>query len=156
LLILLQEHFPELTNWNVRIIATDISATALQRAREGLYGQMEINRGMPAPLIPRYFQREGTKFRLDQKIRSKVEFRELNLAARWIGIPKADLVLLRNVMIYFDPATKSKILDQIATDVLRPDGALFLGGSETTLNLTDRFVRVQQGPCGWYRLRDGK
>ncbi|MCU4182817.1 protein-glutamate O-methyltransferase CheR [Acidiferrimicrobium sp. IK] len=153
LAILIREHFPELSSWNVRIVATDISRTALEQARSGLYGQIEINRGMHASYISRYFQRDGTKFRLDNKIRSMVEFRELNLVGPWTGVPRSDLVLLRNVMIYFDPATKTQILHKIATDVLRPDGVLILGGAETTLNLTDEYTRVQKGTCGWYQRK---
>jgi chemotaxis protein methyltransferase CheR len=154
--ILIREHFPQLAGWKVRILATDISPTALEQAREGLYRQIEINRGLPAAFISRYFHREGARFRLDSRIRSMVEFKELNLAAPLTGVPPADLVFLRNVLIYFDPPTKSRILDRIATNVLRPDGALLLGGAETTLNLTNRYKRVQRGPCGWYLLEGGK
>ena len=156
LAILIREHFPEISGWTVRIVATDICKSALEQAREGLYSQIEINRGLPAALISRYFQRDGTRFRLDGRIREMIEFKEMNLAGMWTGVPRADLVLMRNVMIYFDQVVKSKILNQIAATVLRPDGALLLGGAETTLNLSDAYERIQKGSCGWYQLKGGK
>ena len=155
LAILLREHFPQLAGGDVRIVATDLSRAALAQAREGRYGQMEINRGLPAALIPRYFSREGTKFVLRPEVRQMVEFRELNLAGPWTGLPRADLVLLRNVLIYFAAPTKADILNRIAATVLRSDGYLFLGGAETTHTLTDRFERVQRGSCAWYQLKGG-
>jgi len=153
LAILIRENFPELAGWRVQIVATDISKVVLEQARQGLYGQMEVNRGLPAPLLSKYFTREGTKFRIDAKIRSMVEYRELNLAGTWTGVPRADVVMLRNVMIYFDTTMKSQILNRIASSVLKPDGALFLGGAETTLNLSEAYERIQQGQCGWYQLK---
>ena len=87
LAIIIRENFPQLATWNVRIVATDISRSSLEQARQGLYHQLEINRGLPAPMIARYFQREGTKFRLDPGIRRMVELREVNLAGPWPGVP---------------------------------------------------------------------
>jgi len=153
LAILIREHFPELSGWQVRILATDISRTALEQARQGLYGQLEVNRGMPASLITRYFHREGPRFRLAESIRQMVQFRDLNLVQEWLGVPRSDLVMMRNVMIYFDAPTKSRILQRVASSVLRPDGVLMLGGAETTLNLSHAYERVQRGLCGWYQLK---
>jgi chemotaxis protein methyltransferase CheR len=153
LAILLREHFPQLAGWHIRILATDISKVSLAQAREALYGQMEMNRGLPAPLLSKYFTREGTKFRLNADIRKMVEYRECNLVGQWQGIPQSDLVMMRNVLIYFAPPTKAQVLNRLATQVLRPDGVLMLGGAETTHNLTTHFVRAQRGSFAWYEMK---
>jgi chemotaxis protein methyltransferase CheR len=80
-----------------------------------------------------------------------VEFQELNLAAAWPALPRMDLVLLRNVMIYFDVETKKTILGRVAR-LLRPDGYLLLGGAETTFNLDNSYRRVEQLKGGFYQL----
>ena len=81
-----------------------------------------------------------------------VEFRPLNLAEPWPALPQADVVFLRNVLIYFDVAAKKQVLDKVAR-LLRPDGVLFLGGAETTLGLEDAFERVAFERSSYYRLR---
>lgn len=153
LALLLREHFAErIDGWAVRIVATDISPSMLEKARSGRYSQLEVNRGLPAPMLLRWFRRVGVQWELVPEVRSKVELRRLNLdhAADWASIPLCDLVLLRNVLIYFDPATRAGILERCA-DRLRPDGYLFLGASETPLGIVDRFERVQRGPTTCYR-----
>lgn len=152
LAMMLREQLPQLSSWRVRILATDISRVALDKARSGLYSQLEINRGLPAHYLARYFTREGTHFRLNECIRSMVEFRQHNLDADWSVIPRSDVVLMRNVMIYFEHETKVAVLDKLTT-VLRPDGALLLGAAETTLGLSATYERVQRGAAGWYRLK---
>lgn len=153
LALLLREHFGAvLDGWSVRIIATDISPSMLDRARAGRYTQLEVNRGLPASLLVRYFHRAGLEWELDERVRSMVEFRGLNLAepGDWTRLPAFDLVLLRNVLIYFDADTKRSILTR-ARRHLQPGGLLFLGSSETTLNLVDGFSRVQSGRTICYR-----
>ncbi len=136
--MLIREHFPQLLQWNLKILATDISTAALAVAREGLYSQLEVNRGLPAPLLVKYFSKEGNRWRLDRRVREMVEFRVLNLVGPWPPLPPMDIVFLRNVLIYFDAPTKQRILSRMRT-VLRPDGYLFLGSAETTLHLDDSF-----------------
>jgi chemotaxis protein methyltransferase CheR len=150
--MLLVEKFPELATWQVEIVATDISKEILARARTGTFSQVEVNRGLPAQMLAKYFQREGMTWKIAPKIRDMVSFRELNLASPWPPMGRFDVVMCRNVLIYFDVATRSEVLDKIG-NVLAPDGVLMLGAAETTLNLTDRFERVQEGPCGWYELK---
>jgi chemotaxis protein methyltransferase CheR len=150
--MILREHFPQLANWRVRIIATDLSEEMLARARDGRYGQLEVNRGLPAPLLVKYFRREGAWWRVNEDIRQMVEFRSMNLAAPWPVMPRVDICLLRNVLIYFDQETKRSVLGK-ARRVLRDDGWLFLGGAETTLNVDDSHERVQIGRATAYRLR---
>jgi chemotaxis protein methyltransferase CheR len=151
--MLLQEHFPELGTWKVSLLATDLSREVLARAREGRYTQLEVNRGLPAPLLVKYFQQHGTQWQLKEEIRKRVEFRELNLCQSWPYLPRMDLVLNRNVMIYFDVPTKKAILGRIAK-LLRPDGYLLLGGAETTFNLDDSFRRIESLKAGFYQLAD--
>ncbi|HET6574177.1 MAG TPA: protein-glutamate O-methyltransferase CheR [Fimbriiglobus sp.] len=149
--LLLREHFPNLAGWQVSVLATDLSGAALGRAREGRYTQMEVNRGLPAALLARYFRQHGSNWELSEDVRKMVEFRGLNLARAWPILPRMDLIFLRNVMIYFDPETKKSILSRVAR-LLRPGGYLLLGGAETTLNLDDSFRRVENLKGGFYQL----
>lgn len=150
--IILREHFPELASWNIEQLGTDLCRGALDRARAGKYSQLEVNRGMPAKLLLKYFDKRGLEWQLKDSITSMVTYQEMNLNGRWPwpAIPRFDIVFIRNVMIYFDVADKQKILKRIY-DLLRPDGYLFLGAAETTLNLDERFVRVPVNRAGCYR-----
>ncbi len=149
--LLFREHFPELAGWKISLLASDISLQVLERARAGRYNQIEVNRGLPAALLVKYFDQHGTDWQLKPAIRSMVDFQELNLAQAWPALPRMDLVLVRNVMIYFDVETKKAILGRLAR-VLRPDGYLLLGGAETTFNLSDSYRRVEPLKSGFYQL----
>jgi chemotaxis protein methyltransferase CheR len=149
--LLLREHFPELASWNVQLLATDLSRDVLNRAREGRYNQIEINRGLPAALLVKRFQQHGTGWQINADVRAMINFRELNLAAAWPALPRMDLVLLRNVMIYFEDETKKAILGKLAR-LLQPDGYLILGGAETTYNLDNSYRRVEQLRSGFYQV----
>ena len=139
--------------WNIQQLGTDISPTVLARAREGRYGQIEINRGLPANYLVKYFDRDGSEWRLKDAVRSMVRYEEMNLVRPWPSMPLVDIVMIRNVLIYFDVETKKQILSRIRR-ILRPDGFLFLGGAETTMNLDDNFVRQQFNRSGCYRLKN--
>jgi chemotaxis protein methyltransferase CheR len=138
--------------WQVRLLATDISQRMLDRTRAGLYSQLEVNRGLPAQRLVRHFTRSGTHWQVNDDLRRMVDCRLLNLDAPWPALPTMDVIFLRNVLIYFDIPTKQRILARVRS-VLRPDGYLFLGGAETTLNLDAAFDRVQIGRAPAYRLR---
>ena len=153
--MLVREHFPALVNHRVRIIATDLSGAILDRAREGLYSQIEVNRGLPAVLLTKYFDKQGLHWRIRSEIRRMVEFQQHNLAESWPPIPPLDVVFMRNVLIYFDVDTKKAILAKIR-QVLKPDGYLFLGSSETTLNLDAAFEPISMGKSLCYQLRQAK
>lgn len=153
--MILRENFPQLRNWKVNILATDISTQVLARARSGRYSQLEVNRGLPAPLMVRYFTKDGTEWVLKDDIRQMVEFRELNLAERWIGLPQFDVVFMRNVLIYFDVQMKKDILAKIR-QVMRPDGWFFLGNAETTMALDENFERSQVDKAVSYRLASAR
>jgi chemotaxis protein methyltransferase CheR len=149
--LLLREHFPELSGWKINLLASDLSRDVLARARTGRYNQIEVNRGLPASLLVKYFEQHGTDWQLKPDIRNMVDFQEINLAQPLPILPRMDLVLVRNVMIYFDVATKKVILGRLAR-LLRPDGYLLLGGAETTFNLDDSYRRVEPLKGGFYQL----
>ena len=149
--IILREYFPELTTWQITILGTDISNEVIAKAKLGIYSQFEANRGLPAKLMVKYFQQQGTNWQLNTAIRQMVEFRQFNLASQWSQLPMFDVIFLRNVMIYFDVSTKKDILGRSAK-ILRPDGYLVLGGAETTLNICDAFTRVEQFQAGYHQL----
>jgi chemotaxis protein methyltransferase CheR len=150
--MLLRESFPALAAWGVRLIASDISEAMLQRCRTGRYSQLEVSRGLPAAMLLKYFRKIGNEWEIDEQIRRMVEFRHINLIEPWPGFPSLDLILMRNVLIYFEVDKKKAILAK-ARSLLRPDGYLVLGGSETTLNLDDAFEPVQFEQSSCYQLR---
>lgn len=146
------EAFPVLATWKLTFIATDISTEMVLRSRAGKYNQIEVNRGLPAPLMVKYFQKNGTEWQISEKLRNMIDFRELNLTKPWAGLPAMDIVFMRNVLIYFDGPTKQDILARVR-GLLRPDGYLFLGSAETTMGLDDAFERVQIDKSGCYRVK---
>ena len=139
-----------LGNWDITIIGTDLSTAVLQRAREGRYLQIEVNRGLPAPMLVKYFKREGLEWQLKDEIRRMVRFEQDDLRRTTSARGPFDLVFCRNVLIYFDLETKRNILARIFQCLL-PGGHLLLGGSETTLNLDNRFVHRAVGGAMLYQ-----
>jgi chemotaxis protein methyltransferase CheR len=150
--MLLREHFPSLAKWDVSLVASDLSERVLSRAKEGRFTQLEVNRGLSPGLVSRYFEPDGGDWRIRSDVRAMVDFREINLLAKWPPMPRLDVVVMRNVLIYFDADTKRSILSRLA-GVLEPDGYLFLGGAETTVYLDDSFVRMPLERAGCYRFR---
>jgi chemotaxis protein methyltransferase CheR len=152
LAMLIEDEFPELKSWTIRILGTDISSAILNRARSGRYSQMEVNRGLPASLLTRHFRREGLEWVIKESIRNRVSFESINLSLPWPALPTMDIVMLRNVLIYFDIPVKKQILARVQS-VMHPGGYLFLGGAESTMNLHDGFERVEHGRAACYRMR---
>lgn len=149
--MLIRENFPVLKSWDVRILATDLSHEMLERTRAGRYNQLEINRGLPATLLVKYFERQGLEWQIKPELRAMLEVRELNLAEPWTQVPPIDVIFIRNVMIYFDVEMKKLIFRKLR-QVLRPGGYLFLGGAETTLNLDSAFTRVNSDKAICYQV----
>ena len=150
--ILLQEYFPVINNWNVSIIASDISEQMLELARIGRYNQHQVERGFSVYFQNKYFQRQGKEWQIIPEICRKVVFQQLNLCKKWNNLPKMDLIFLRNVLIYFNIETKRNILFKVR-QLLKRDGYLFLGGGETTINIDDNFELVRFNRAICYRLR---
>jgi chemotaxis protein methyltransferase CheR len=150
--MLLRENFPQLQSWNVRFIATDISNQILGRARDGKFSQLEVNRGLPAPMLLKHFEKQGLEWQIKPQLRSSIEFRKLNLIDNWPPMPKMDVVFLRNVLIYFDVETKRRILGEVRK-LLNPDGFLFLGAAEMPMSIDNAFERIDYPRSGCYKLR---
>jgi chemotaxis protein methyltransferase CheR len=152
IMMLIAEHFPELLGWNIKFTATELCGEVLARARCGRFNQLEVNRGLPASLLVKYFVRQGGEWEIREDLRRRVDFRELNLVRDWSLNPPLDIIFLRNVLIYFDVETKKIILAKIRR-LLRPGGYLLLGGAETTFNIDDAFERKVVDKTTFYRLK---
>lgn len=150
LAMILAECRAQLGERRCEIIGTDIARDQLTRAREGVYSQFEVQRGLPIQLLMRHFRKEETNWRLSDAIRQMVQFREWNLLSELRPLGRFDIVFCRNVLIYFDQPTKARVLEAIA-GLMPPDGVLYLGGAETVLGITPRFVPMP-GERGVYAL----
>jgi chemotaxis protein methyltransferase CheR len=115
------------------------SPVTRSRAREGLYTQFEVQRGLPVQMLMRHFHKEETAWRISEVLRGMVQFREWNLLGDLRPLGQFDVVFCRNVLIYFDQPTKAKVLDAIAQQ-MPGGGLLYLGGAETVLGITSRFA----------------
>jgi chemotaxis protein methyltransferase CheR len=149
LAMLLREHFPALASWKVEIVGTDISAAMVERSRAGRYQRIEINRGLPARLLLKYMVRTGDEWEASPDIRSLCTFQQRNLCEPVPRTDRFDVVLLRNVMIYFPAETRRKILLDVHRS-LAPDGALLLGMSEQP-RLDSHWQTVLTPRTVWYR-----
>jgi chemotaxis protein methyltransferase CheR len=131
--MLLQEHFPQLASWSIRIEGTDLCSEVVQRAQAGRYHRIEINRGLPARFVVRYFDHAGEDWVVKPEVRKPCNFRHANLCAPQLPFNRSDdrfdVIFLRNVMLYFSQETRRTLLAGIQR-LLAPDGILFLGSSE--------------------------
>jgi chemotaxis protein methyltransferase CheR len=150
LAMLLSEEAPKLAGWTVEILGTDLSKAMVERARAGSYSQFEVQRGMPPAMLARHFTRNGDKWNASAALKSMLRFRTFNLLDDPSALGTFDVVLCRNVLIYFDQATKGRILDRISGR-LTAEGTLYLGGSETVFGITERFEPIP-GERGIYQL----
>jgi chemotaxis protein methyltransferase CheR len=148
--LLLRQSFPALAGWNIRLIASDLSSAMLARARQGRYTQLEVVRGLPSELLKSYFQEQGSGWQIRDDLRRMVELHTINLNGPWPELPPLDLVLMRNVLIYFDVPTRQRLLDRVRR-VMQPDGYLLLGGAETTYNLSDDFTPISFDQVSFFR-----
>ena len=151
--MVLKDGFPELATWRVRFLATDISQEMLRRSREGVYSQLEVNRGLPAKYLVKYFDKRGADWQIKKELRDSIEFSELNLARPFPAMPLLDIVFIRNVLIYFNQETKRDILRRVRR-VLAPDGALFVGSSESPVHFDDGFDPVTFEKSVYFRMRE--
>jgi len=133
LAMLIRESFPMLSGWNIRIEGTDLCAEVVQRAQAGRYRRVEMNRGLPARFVVRYFDHAGEDWVVKEEVRKMCAFRQANLCAPQPPFRRADdrfdVIFLRNVMLYFSQETRRALLNNIHR-LLAPDGILFLGSSE--------------------------
>ena len=151
LAMLLADSFSWVKDWDIRIVASDISEEMLEKCRSGLYSQFEISRGLPAHYLPRFFQRVESKWQINSEIRERIDFCYLNLYEDWVGLPPLDIIFMRNVLIYFDKATKKMILEKVLK-VLKPGGYLFLGSGEKPEGLEDHFQTTDFSTSACFKL----
>lgn len=148
LAMILAELGPRLADWRVEILGVDLDSKILKRAEDALYTQFEVQRGLPVQMLMKYFERIDQSWQLKRDIRSKVRFRRCNLLEPFSDLGRFDVIFCRNVLIYFETPTKRDVLNRLHKQ-LAEDGFLFLGGAETVLDITDRFV-ISQGHRGIY------
>lgn len=137
---------------DAEILGTDIAAAALKQAKSGLYGQFEAARGLSEERRARFFTAVGDQLKVKDEIRRRVTYQEFNLLHSFTGLGSFDVVFCRNVLIYFSNETKIRILAKIGRQ-LRPNGFLFLGGSEPIANYSDAFEMIRHGRGVVYRLK---
>lgn len=145
-MLLLEQGFGD---WDIQILGTDFSPKVLERARSGLFQQIEVNRGLPASLLLKYFRRSGAGWQLSDTITRLVRFEPIDLRQSMRTMGPFDLVFCRNVMIYFDEPTRLRILKQMHGTLFR-DGWLLLGGSETAPYANEWFEKRMVGNTTYY------
>ncbi len=138
--------------FDVRLLGTDISNSALSEARSGEYSQVMVDRGLPKDQLTTHFNWNGRKWRIRDNIRSLCTFRKHNLMESLCGLGQFDIIFCRNVAIYFRPRDKAALFDKLAT-VLEPDGCLIIGSSESISGMTSKFEPVTQSSTVFYRLK---
>lgn len=148
----LVENVPRLSAWNVHLLATDLSPTALERARAGVYTDFEIGRGLDPARRDRFFRADGRRYAVHEKLKRLIDFQRFNLLNAESQEGPFDIVFLRNVLIYFDVATKTRILKGVAR-ALGPNGLVVLGAGESILQLGVDLERIAKLPGAYYGRR---
>lgn len=126
-------------DWTIEIVATDLCTAIVERASRGLYTQFEVQRGLPIQLLVKYFSKVGESWQVNSVIRNMVTYSRFNLLEPYGRLGRFDVIFCRNVLIYFDLATKTGVLDRLARQIA-PDGYLSLGAAETVIGLTQAFM----------------
>ncbi|HEX5508487.1 MAG TPA: protein-glutamate O-methyltransferase CheR [Pseudolabrys sp.] len=138
LAMILRELADKMPGWRVDILATELSGEILEKAKSGIYSQFEVQRGLPIQQLVKSFTQAGEQWQIKPELRQMVTFRHLNLLHDFAHLGFFDVVFCRNVLIYFDQATKADVLTRLAR-VIEPTGYLVLGAAETVVGLTDAF-----------------
>jgi chemotaxis protein methyltransferase CheR len=148
-MLLLEEGFRD---WNLQILGTDLSSQVVERAKSGKFQQIEVNRGLPAARLVKYFRRTGIDWQLCEEVRRMAQFETMDLRKSLRAEGPFDLVFCRNVMIYFDAETRKKMIQEIRGTLFR-DGWLLLGGAETAFGIEEWFERQAAGGATVYVAR---
>jgi chemotaxis protein methyltransferase CheR len=148
------EYFPDLAHWDVKIVGTDISRHVVDYAQKGRFRRLEVNRGLPARMLLKYMVREGEEWEVIPRIRSMCEFRYANLCAPLPQLPVFDLVMLRNVLLYFPQQDRRTVFSEIYRK-MTPDGYLVLGNAEQAEDSTNLFEVEFAANCYFYRPVNG-
>ena len=128
----------EIAGWRIEVLATDLSSDVLQKARQGLYSQFEVQRGLPIQLLLKHFTQVGELWQIASDIRAQVRYRQFNLLSDFVQLGQFDVIFCRNVLIYFDQQTKIDVLNRLAR-ITAGDGYLVLGAAETVVGLVESF-----------------
>ncbi|MCC6364291.1 MAG: protein-glutamate O-methyltransferase CheR [Bryobacterales bacterium] len=139
-------------DWDIQILGTDFSSQVLERAKSGKFHQIEVNRGLPAALLVKYFRRAGVDWQVSEAARRMTRFETIDLRKSMRSLGPFDLVFCRNVLIYFDTETKQKIMEEIHGTLFR-GGWLLLGGAETAFGVEKWFERQNIGSATVYAAR---
>jgi chemotaxis protein methyltransferase CheR len=152
--MLITEHFPDIAHWDVKIIGTDISRQVVEHAQRGRYRRLEVNRGLPARMLLKYFVRDGEEWEVSEKVRSMCEFQYANLCAPLPRLAVFDLVMLRNVLLYFSQNDRTNLFGDVHRK-MSPSGYLVLGNAEQAEDSTDLFEVEFAANCYFYRPVNG-
>ena len=150
--MVLRELLPDIIKYDIKLLGTDISNRAVARASCGEYNKFEIDRGLPGELLGKYFAADGKVWKVKDEIRAMVSFKKLNLLNSLDGLGKFDIVLCRNVGVYFNPDDRKKLFDGIA-GVLEHDGYLIIGSTESLTNVYPRFEPKRYLKSIFYQLK---
>ena len=150
LAMLLAEHFPQLARWDVRIVGTDLSREVIEYAKRGRYRKLEVNRGLPAKLLVKYFRRDEDEWEVHQDLKALCEFEIGNLCSPPVRSFAFDLILLRNVLLYFSQPDRSTVFHEVHRR-LSPRGFLVLGNAEQAEDSTELFRAEFSKDCYFYR-----
>jgi chemotaxis protein methyltransferase CheR len=148
--MLLRENFPQLMDWDVKIIGTDISKQVVEAAKAGRYRRIEVNRGLPVRLLVKYLERDGEVWVMSPAMREMCEFVETNLCNALTWLPVFDLVLLRNVLLYFPRQERAPVFAEVRRH-MTADGYLLLGNAEQAEDCTKLFEVQFASGCFVYR-----
>jgi chemotaxis protein methyltransferase CheR len=154
LAMLVCEYFPELANWDVKIVGTDLSREVIEYARRGRYRRLEVNRGLPARMLVKYLARDGDEWEVAARVRAMCEFRCVNLCAPLAKLPVFDLVMLRNVLLHFPQQERGCVFHEVYRQ-MTPGGYLLLGAAEQAEDSTDLFQAEFAKDCYFYRPAPG-
>ncbi|MDD2465853.1 MAG: protein-glutamate O-methyltransferase CheR [Desulfobulbus sp.] len=150
--IVLQELLGDLSKYSIKLLGTDISDAAVAQASSGKYNKFEIERGLAREKLTKYFSPMGQTWKINDQLRAMVNFRKFNLMSPFMGIGKFDIVLCRNVAIYFTLEDRRKLFNKIA-DVLEPDGYLIIGSTESLTGVCPRFIPKRHLRSIFYQLK---
>ncbi|MCI5048752.1 MAG: hypothetical protein MRY32_00250 [Rickettsiales bacterium] len=139
LAITLEEEKAKYPGLDYEIVATDLCEKVVQKAKDGIYTQFEVQRGLPIQMMIKYFeQADNNQWKVKDDLKRKISFSNHNLLENYTKFGRFDIIFCRNVLIYFDEKTKGDILDRMGA-CLNPPGFLFLGSAESTMGLTEKF-----------------
>jgi len=142
----------EMGRWGIKITGTDISDSAIKKAKDGIYTSYEVERGVPLALRQKYFESQGELLKVRDDVQAMTQFKKMNLLTASEGNRIYDIILCRNVAIYFDQENRCRLFERIA-DCLRPEGILIIGSTETLIGVSDRFVRNESSNTVYFQVK---